>query len=363
MPTAEAKQIRQFPCKKCGASLEFKPGASSLACPYCGHKEEIPQTKEQIQEYAFNDRLAPPKNKGYGEAKRTAKCPRCAAQTSVDMQVESTRCAFCGTPIVIDDAASAELDNVIRPEAILPFKIEKTQAEQRFRDWVKGLWFAPNTLKNFAALEKIVGLYRPYWTFDAHTANWYEGERGDHYYETEHYTETVNGKTEHRTRQVQKTRWSHRSGSFERFFDDVLVDAGRDISWRTKFNLAELVPFNPTIMAGWNAERYTLELDPGWGKAKEEIDHELYSDACGRIGGDEQRGVSVKTAYSGICYKHILLPLFMASYQYGQETYRFQVNGQTGEVNGNRPWSFWKIFFLVAGIIGAIVLFMALSNR
>lgn len=350
---AEAQKIRQFPCKQCGASLEFKPDVATLQCTYCGFAEALPETAEQIDEYPYNDALATAKSHGFGQPKRSAKCPRCAAQTVVDPVITSARCAFCSTPMVIEDAIN--LDDVIQPEAALPFALEKKHAEASYVGWIKSRWFAPNTLKDHSAIEKIVGFYRPYWTFDAHTSNAYQGERGDHYYET-----VGSGKNR---RTVRRTRWSWRSGSFRRFFDDVLIDAGRDKIDQTDYDLKGLVPFRPEIIAGWNAERYTVPLAEGWTRAKEIIRGELYSEACSRVGGDVQRNVTVHTAYSGICYKHILLPVFLASYQYHTKVYRFLVNGQTGEVSGERPYSFWKIFFFVLGILATIALIGYFASR
>jgi DNA-directed RNA polymerase subunit RPC12/RpoP len=354
MPEAVEKKIRQYPCKGCGASLEFKPDAASLQCPYCGFKEDIPQTEQQIKEYAYNAHLAKKSARGYGQEKRVAVCPRCAAQTVVDPQVEATRCVYCDTPMTMKE--SADLADLIQPEAVLPFKVEKPDAERKFQDWIRGLWFAPTALTKLKALEKMTGLYRPYWTFDSHTANAWSGERGDHYYVT-----VGTGKDQ---RREQRTRWTSVSGSFRRFFDDVLIDAGRGLSWNTDFDLKALVTYDPRVLSGWEAETYTLPLDGGWKKAKEHIDGALYSDACSRVGGDTHRNVRVNTAYSGITYKHILLPMYMASYRYRDKAFQFQVNGQTGDVDGQRPYSFWKIFLLVVGIlaaIGAVVLIVGNS--
>lgn len=339
---------KQFPCKSCGANLEFDPDAASLQCPYCGFTEEIPQTEKQIQEYAYNERLATKSRKGYGEAKRVAKCKECQAETAVDPQTEATRCAYCDSPMVIEDKRS--LEDLIQPEAVLPFKLEKPQAERAFHDWIKGLWFAPNALKRTKALAKMHGVYRPYWTFDTHTANAYSGMRGDY------YTVTV-GSGKNR-RQERRVRWTPVSGRFNRFFDDVLIDAGRGQSWADDFDLGALKPYDPRLLAGYEAETYSVPLDQGWVNARKTIDAELHSDACRRIGGDTQRGVTVTTAYNAVTYKHVLLPLYCASYRYGKKAYAFQVNGQTGKVRGERPWSFWKIFFAVLGglaIVGAIV--------
>lgn len=338
-------RAHQYPCKGCGASLEFDPSAAALECPYCNHREQLPETEQQIKEYAYNAVLAKKSDRGFGGEKVTASCSGCAATMAVDPQVEATRCAYCDLPMIIKKAP--EVEDLIRPEAVLPFVLEKPAAEQKFREWIDSRWFAPAALKKLRALQSMHGVYRPYWTFDTHTVNHYSGERGDH------YTVTVGTGKDRRTE--TRTRWTSVSGTFRRFFDDVLIDAGRGEIWREEFDPAELKPYEARYLAGWEAETYSLPLDEGWKRAQKEVASALHSDACGRIGGDTQRSVTVSTAFSGITYKHVLLPLFIASYRYRDKVYHFQVNGQTGAVHGERPWSFWKLAAIVAAIVAAVL--------
>lgn len=349
-----------FPCRNCGADLLFKPGATSLTCPYCGHVEKIPQTEKEIKEHGLNEFLARPKGTGYGDAKgRDVRCAGCGGTTHFDPTLRATKCPFCGTPLITGDDVKADND-VIAPEAVLPFKITKPQALDSFRKWVASRWFAPSALKNENEMGgQFQGVYRPFWTFDSHTVSHWTGERGDAYYVTESYSTTENGKSVTRTRQVRKIRWRYVSGVYREFFDDVLVSAGQKTDFETSYTLNQLEPFTPEYLSGFVAERYVVELEAGWGTAKEVIADEIRSGIRSQIGGDEQRIHSCSTAYSAITYKHILLPLWLNAYKFGGKTYQFQVNGQTGEVNGTRPYSYWKITFLVlfiAAVIAAIVL-------
>jgi hypothetical protein len=79
------------------------------------------------------------------------------------------------------------------------------------------------------------------------------------------------------------------------------------------------------------------------------MDAVIYSDVCRDIGGDVQRVDNIDTDYDAETFKHILLPVWMAAYKYNGKSFRFLVNGQTGEVQGERPWSVWKIMFAVLG--------------
>jgi DNA-directed RNA polymerase subunit RPC12/RpoP len=363
--TTEVKE-HKFPCKQCGADLVFAPGQNELKCPYCGHLEQIPTTADAIKEYSFNDYLAQPRSHGYGDSTgRDARCDNCGAVTHLDPSIRATKCPFCGAPIVTGESEKSAVDDqgVITPEAVLPFKITADQAQAAFKKWVASLWFAPSAIKNESHLKQLSGVYRPFWTYDSHTVSHWTGERGDYYWVTETYTTVENGKTVTRTRQVRHTRWTYVSGVYSDFFDDVLISAGRNSDFVTNYHLKDLQPYSPEYLSGFAAERYVVSCEDGWKDAKNVIAGEIHSAVRRQIGGDEQRVSSINTAYSGITYKHILLPLWLSCYRYGGKTYCFQVNGQTGEVAGARPWSFWKIFFLVISILAIIAVIVVIVNR
>jgi hypothetical protein len=200
----------------------------------------------------------------------------------------------------------------------------------------------------------MTGVYVPYWTFDADTASRYTGQRGEHYYETRTVTVNVNGKSERRTEQVQKTRWYPASGRVSRQFDDVLVIAATSLPARLgeglePWDLSALKPYDPSFLAGLQAEGYTIVLADGHETGRKKMDAVIYSDVCRDIGGDVQRVDNIDTDYDAETFKHILLPVWMAAYKYNGKSFRFLVNGQTGEVQGERPWSVWKIMFAVLG--------------
>ena len=346
--------VRKFPCAQCGAEAEYVPRVG-LKCPYCSHVQGEPQNEDQvIEEFDFATYLRHGKRGFAAPQAQTIACKQCGATSTFAGDAASVRCNFCGSPVVIEAAA----DDLVRPEAVLPFTITKQDAIARFKTWVHALWFAPNELKRLAANDKIQGVYRPYWTYDSATHSWYRGERGEHYWDTEWYTDAQGRR---QTRQVRKTRWYPASGQVRKYFDDVLVCAGRVLEWGTTYTLKDLKPYDAGFLAGWPAERYTIPVEKGWPSAKGIMDGHI-RELCRRdIGGDEQRVHEVRTSYDAIRFKHILLPLYLASYFYQGKSFRFQVNGQNGEVQGQRPWSFWKIFLLVMAIVGGIALIIAIA--
>lgn len=349
-----SNQEHRFPCDTCGADMRYAPGEGQLVCDHCGNKEPIEGdgfSHTTIRELDFQSALAAALPEQEIEERRVSSCPNCGAEIEFDPEIHSLECPFCATPVVI----STGTHRYIKPRGLLPFGLTEPQARDAMTQWLGALWFAPNGLRNYARKgRKMDGIYVPYWTYDADTKSAYRGERGTVYYENR--TVRRNGKTG--TVRVQKVRWSPASGRVARWFDDVLVLASKSLPKRytdalQPWDLAALEPYRPEYLAGFRAEGYTVTLDEGWGDARAQIDRVIERDVKFDIGGDRQRIHNVQTAISDVTFKHILLPVWMAAYKYRGRTYRFVVNGRTGRVQGERPWSAWKIAFAV--VAGAIV--------
>jgi hypothetical protein len=217
---------------------------------------------------------------------------------------------------------------------------------------------------------EIGGVYVPYWTFDSTVASNWTAQAGHYYYVNETYTTTENGESVTKTRSVRKTRWVPAWGSRTDDFDDVLVCAsgGLPIELARKletFNTAALVPYSTDYLAGFKAEEYVVELNEGWHDAVDQMSVVQRSRCGNDVPGDTYRFLNVRNSYSEQTFKHVLLPIWIASYRYGEDVHRFLVNGQTGEVTGTAPWSWIKITLfsiLMLGIIGGIIYAVQASN-
>lgn len=342
---------QQVKCKDCGAMLKFEPGKMSMSCEYCGAMNEIADAGAPVQteEIDFEEFVNNQVNTAEKIDITVVKCDSCGASSTLKPNVTSDACPFCATPLVLK---SGTTNSIIKPKYLLPFAVDKKKAFEGFKGWLKKLWWAPNDLKKYAENDKLNGMYIPYWTYDSNTTSHYSGMRGDHYYVSETYT--VNGKTE--TRQVQKTRWTPVSGTVYENFDDVLVMASESLPRKyadalEPWDLDNLTAFSEQFLSGFRSEQYQLDVKEGFNKAKERMDDVIRA-ACRRnIGGDVQQITSLDTHYENITFKHILLPVWLSAYRYKDKVYRFMVNGRTGEVQGERPYSFWKIFFAVVTVL------------
>lgn len=357
---------QNWPCNQCGADLRYEPGATELVCDHCGARQEIPETPaartRALNEIDLARGLSDDLPASHMEQVRITPCPSCGAQVEFQGAKHATECPFCATPVAIGTGEERR----IKPQAVLPFALNEPQARAAMTGWLGSLWFAPNGLQEYARKGRALnGLYVPYWTFDAATRSRYAGARGDHYYESR--TVTRNGRST--TEQVRRTRWSARSGWVARRFDDVLILASTSLPRQYTDNLAPwdlsaLQPFRSDFLAGFTAEGYTVPLADGHQMGREVMAGIIRQDVRADIGGDEQRIDRVETDWKDETFKHVLLPIWMAAYKYNGKSYRFVVNGQTGKVQGERPYSAWKIAFAVLGalILAGIVIAVSQSR-
>jgi DNA-directed RNA polymerase subunit RPC12/RpoP len=366
--TDNAELTQRFHCSSCGADLLFEPKDGCLTCPYCGHKEEIPQSAAEIAEQSYEEFLIP--KAGQLQTLATdalqVQCTSCGATITFTPPETARSCDFCGAAIVAQPKAA---DPIVAPEAVLPFKLVTQEARSEISKWISSRWFAPNALKRMASQQGINGVYIPFWTYDAQTVSIYTGERGEHYYTTETYTETdSNGNTETKTREVQHTAWYPASGTVAQFFDDILVPATQSLPKKRldelePWDLPELKPYEPAYLSGFRAQRYQIDLPSGFELAKQAMASAIDSKVRQDIGGDEQRVSSIDTSYSSIRFKHLLLPVYVGAYHFKSKLYQVVVNGRTGEVQGERPYSVAKIVLLIAAILFFVLLLLVVFGR
>ena len=357
MSTPETlRRSDQFPCPACGGQMTYDPEAGMLHCAYCEKTLNIDRDSAEIQEYDLEAGLGHAEQ-DWGRDTQVVKCQSCGAQTVLDANSVSQNCSFCGSAHVvrIDELAG------IKPESLIPFNIARPKAESLFARWIGRKWLAPRSLKKEYRPEKIQGVYVPFWTYDAATQSTYTAEAGTYYYTTRTRTVTQNGKTRTVTEQVRHVRWRWVSGTYAKAYDDLLINAashmqGRLIRRIEPFDLRELIPYRPEYLAGFGAERYSIDLKQGFANAKDIIRQDLYSDIHGQIRADTVRNLNVQTMYRDVRYKHLLLPVWISAYRFRKKTYQFLINGQTGEVQGRAPVSFWKVTLLVLGGAALIAL-------
>lgn len=355
--------VRKHPCPECGANLEWNAKAQALKCPYCGtvvpwSEETREELGREVAEHDLEQALRDPSaNRGWGSGERyEVQCQNCRAISVFANRNVAQRCDFCGSPAIV---AHEEQQNVITPQSILPFKIANAQVRDRIRQWYGSRWFAPNKLKTAALTDTLHGVYLPYWTFDAHASADWRADAGFYYYTTETYRDN-NGNPQ--TRQVRHVRWEPAAGHLEHFFDDELVPGTVGVHGNLLRQIepfpttTDLKPYTPEFVRGWTVERYQVDLGRAARLNTEDMDGQLRGLCVRQIPGDTYRNLQMRSQYRGRTFKHILVPVWLVGYTYGRKTFQIVANGYTGQIAGERPYSWVKIAFAVLAAILLIVL-------
>lgn len=357
---AAAVKLRKFPCAACGADVVWNPGAASLKCPYCGAKKDVPKAPGEVMERPIEEALKGATDLGWGLARKAVSCRGCGATTTFDAGLAASRCAFCGAPAVVEAPANTKM---VRPEGLLPFRVDRNLATGKFRQWLSSLWFRPDDLSQKSALSELKGVYVPFWTFDAATHSAWTADAGFDY-QVEVQVEE-NGQVH--TRYETRTRWEPAEGVLEHFFDDVPVPASKglppDLARAIEpFPTHEFVAYEPSYLSGFLAEEYAVGPKEALASVQQRMTQELYA-ACGReVPGDRFRNMEVRTAWSGLACKNGLFPVWIAAYQYAGKPYRFLVNGVTGKTDGHAPWSWVKIGLAVAAAVLLFIIVAAIAG-
>jgi hypothetical protein len=367
MPEVVAQ--KKFSCPACGAEAQWNPAKKALVCPFCGTtspaQTQLTSTGEEViveHDLAAALRGIPDDQRGWQAKKISVKCQSCQAISVFDPERVGQRCSFCGSTALVP---YEEIKESFRPESLLQMKLSEKEVRDSIHRWYASRWFAPGSLKTGAHTDTVKGLYIPYWTFDAQVHADWTAESGYYYYETETYRDSDG---QERTRQVQKTRWEPSGGALDHFFDDELVPASRGVQPEMlrhiePFPTKELKPYQAGYLSGWIVERYQIDLLAAAKTAREEMDQAMTGLCARQVPGDTHRNLQVDTDYSGQTFKHILVPIWLLTYDYGARHFQVVLNGYTGAIAGKYPKSWLKITFAVLGILALLLVCLMLVGH
>ena len=348
------EQTRTYPCTTCGGQLEFDIALQKLKCPNCGNVQDIIEdagrvTAEQDFQTAVarlhEQAAAAPQVVGEKEVV----CQNCGGHTTFTGTLTSTRCPYCATPIQRDDVHDAPARLPV--DGVLPFQVEEATARESLEKWINSRWFAPSEFKKYKQTGSFASVYASYFTYDAETDTWYEGRRG------EEYTVTVGEGDKRRTE--TRVNWYPASGEVHNSFDDVavLANTGFDhdkVSALEPWPTQQARPFSAEYIAGHLCRTYDKDVEGCLGEARQRMDGVIDSTIRSDIGGDRQDINRKDTTVRSLTFKHLLLPIWLLTVIYAGRPFQVFINGITGEVQGERPWS--KVKIAVAVVVALIVI-------
>ncbi|HSF02712.1 MAG TPA: hypothetical protein VLA62_06865, partial [Solirubrobacterales bacterium] len=244
---AELTARETHPCAACGAQAEWHPSHQRLVCPFCG--TETPYTTDPgtgaIQEIDLVRALRelPDELRGWQADRKSVRCQSCRAVSVFEAERVGQHCDFCGSPALVD---YEEIKAPIRPQSLLPFKVTASEVRQSLRRWFASKWLAPGALARRALVDRLHGVYLPYWTFDAHATCSWQAEAGYYFYESETYRD-AQGRLENR--QVRRVRWEPAAGEITHVFDDEPVAGSRGVD---RALLRAIEPFPTTDLVAYH---------------------------------------------------------------------------------------------------------------
>jgi hypothetical protein len=360
----EETALARFACPACGGEATWHPRRQMLVCAHCGTESPAPDgAGAPIVEHDLRAALAELASapRGWQAEKRSVRCESCRAVSVLDAARQAQHCEFCGAAQLL---AYTDAEPAFRPGSVLPFAVGAAEARERIRRWYGKRWLAPSALSRKALTDTVHGVYLPYWTFDAQAEVRWNAEAGHYYYETQ--MRIRDGRP--RAEQVRNVRWTPASGTLSHRFDDDLVCASVGVRPELvrgiePFPTADLKPYDPAFVAGWVVERYQVDLPAAVVRAREAMERTLLALCAARVPGDTHRNLRVTAEWSGQTFKHVLMPVWLLTYDYGRRSYQCVMNGATGRIEGEYPKSPWKIAALVLAVLVFLAVVASISGR
>lgn len=358
-------ELLEYKCPHCGGAVKFDASSQKLKCPYCdtefdvGSLNQSNENQNDASEEAREEIFDKPDEiswdsdenswqEGEQEGMMVYYCNSCGGEIMVDKSTAATSCPYCGNPVVI----KGQLSGAMRPDLIIPFKIDKKAAKAALMKHVSSKKLVPKIFKDTNHIDEIKGVYVPYWLFtcDAYANILYNAENVRHWSDADYdYTETSYYEI-------------YRSGNIG--FNDIPVDGSSKMDDTLMesiepFNLSEGVNFQTAYLSGYLADKYDVTVDASIPRANERLKNSASSAFRSTVNG--YTAVSTKSSQINVSngiYKYALYPVWILNTTWKDQKFTFAVNGQTGKIVGNLPLdkgAFWKWTALLGAGIGAII--------
>lgn len=353
-----------YKCPNCGAAMEFDSTAQKLKCPSCQMEMDV-QDYEKQYGHLYSDAEAEgntqtdtqsaqsEEQKGKGSMNmKVYHCQSCGAELLADEYTSATICSFCGNPSLVEDRLSGEFS----PSSVIPFQIDREAAKKMYKSWVKKGLLTPKTLSTESTIEKISGVYVPFWLydFDAETEMTAKAEK----IRTERHGDTEYTYTDH----------FHVYRDVEAQFEKVPADASEKMDDDTMdklepFDYTALKPFAMPYLSGYLSERYNFTDEQMQSRVRKRVDRYITEIARSTMLGYST--VSVLDNHISMNNKHneyALLPVWMLNCRYHGKDFNFVLNGQTGKIVADRPISKGKAAAYFVGIFVIMMIVLTLGG-
>ena len=346
--------VIEYKCPCCDAGLIFGEDTQKMVCQYCDNTFDLETVKayndQQHQtdssSVSWDDLQTQPMAEQEEDALQSYTCPACSGVLMTDLQTAATFCPYCGNPAVI----SSRVSGVLRPDGVIPFRTGKEDAKAAFLRLCKGKPLLPKFFKDQQQLDKITGIYVPFWLYDC------ESELDGNYKATRIHTWSDRDYNYTKTDHYMLTRRADAAfsgipmdGSSK--MDDVFMESIEPYDYN------QLQPFDTAYLSGFLADKYDVEASSGEQRIRQRVDssmNELLQPSF--LGYHTVVPTSRQLQVSHNTARYVLLPVWLLNTSYKGKVYTFAMNGQTGKITGTLPICPKRTAAWFAGIAAGVTL-------
>lgn len=347
-------------CPHCGGEMDYLPGTEVVKCEYCG-SEFVPQELEderqvvasEYQEKTMEEPEAAEK-KQRRKDKNTIEatvftCPQCGGQIYSLDQSAVTFCSYCGSQVTLQ----SRLSHIRKPDVVIPFKLTAEQGMQEYFSKVKHSLFVPSSMKKDSEVEKLRGIYMPYWIYNVKAPEVLNlssktETRSGNYVISDHYSTTISA-----------------NGAIEGIAYDAASAFSDEMSGAiAPYDFREAKEYTPAYFSSFYADQgdvggYLYE-DDAIRVAAEAYAENVYHPDMQKYGLDKEK-VADQFVTDGVDRKLGYYPVwFLANRnKKGNRISYATINGQTGKAAVDLPVDFKK--YLLASLIVAVPIFVVLT--
>ncbi len=341
--------VLEYECPCCGAGLKFAGAEQELICEYCDNHFEIDAVKAYNEKngdntFSWEQNTADTWTEDEQTSLQTYTCQSCGGVLITDEQTAATFCPYCESPAILPGRLSGD----IRPDGVLPFQKTKEDAINAFVQLCKKKPLLPKNFVQEHRLEKISGIYVPFWLFDCNGTyrGQYKATRVRHWSDSRYnYT-----KTDHYLLKRQATA----------DFSGIPMDGSSKTSDPVMesiepFDFSQIVDFESAYLSGYLADKYDVEASQGQNRIEQRVSETLHDSLQNTFIGYSSvipTGRQVDVTHGKA--KYVLLPVWMLYTKYQDKTYLFAMNGQTGKMTGTFPICPKRSTAWFAGVCAAV---------
>lgn len=355
--------ITSFKCPNCGSDIPFDPTVGALKCPHCNTE----YTQEDILNQSIENSIDTDSfnweefsnNTIEPEGRITYICPSCGGAVTGDENISSTFCPYCGSGLIVEE----QLSGMLKPEIIIPFKLTKDEAIATYEKYLKNKVFLPSNFKAKNFIEKLNGIYVPYWLFDctAYAQARFITTKENIYHPDSNTTITETIKYA-----------SYREGNAH--FDFVPVDASIKLQdglmdALEPYDYKDAVAFDTSYLSGFLAERYDQDEKESANKANKRIKNSMGDILSKTVTGFNSVSLgNINCQFFNGKVHYALLPVYIFSTKYKGTVYQFAMNGQTGEFAGDLPADTSKVIrytllvFIATFVLSFVIIYFILKG-